>query len=123
MRGAPLPGGRSFVDRFVFPDGELHEIGKMVSIMQSAGFEARHVESLREHYGNTLRAWVSNLERSWDRALELVGPGRARVWRLYMAACRLGFELNNIQLQQVLGVKLHDDRSSDFPLRGAHGAY
>jgi len=105
LRGAPLPGGRSFVDRFVFPDGELHEIGTMVSLMQAQGFEARHVESLREHYGLTLRAWVANLERDWERAVSLVGEGRARVWRLYMAACALGFEGGQIQIHQVLAVR------------------
>ena len=82
----------SFIDRYVFPDGELHEVGSVVSTMQRTGFEVRHVESLREHYALTLRAWVSNLEASWDEAVAEVGPGRARVWRLYMAASALNFE-------------------------------
>jgi len=65
----------SFIDRYVFPDGELHEVGSVVSTMQGAGFEVRHVESLREHYALTLRAWVSNLEASWDEAV--AGSARA----------------------------------------------
>ena len=57
--------------------------------MEQAGFEVRDVESLREHYARTLRAWVANLEASWDEAVRLAGVARARVWRLYMAgSCR-----------------------------------
>ena len=112
-----------FIRRYVFPDGELEPIGTLVTAMNEAGFEIRHEENLREHYALTLRDWGANLERNWNDAVAEVGIGRARVWRLYMAASRLGFELNNIQLHQVLGVKLNDDQSSGFPLRGAHGAY
>ena len=83
---------RSFVDRYVFPDGELHEIGSVVSTIGSAGLEVRHVEDLREHYALTLRSWVGNLEAGWDEAVVEVGEPRARIWRLYMAACALGFE-------------------------------
>ena len=89
----------------MFPDGELHEVGSVVSAMQRRGFEARHVESLREHYALTLRAWVANLEADWDRAVELGGPGRARVWRLYMAACAVSFEDGFNQIHQILAVK------------------
>ncbi|ANY08624.1 SAM-dependent methyltransferase [Pseudonocardia sp. HH130630-07] len=112
-----------FIHRYVFPDGELEPVGTLVTAMNEAGFEIRHSENLREHYAMTLRDWGANLERNWTDAVAEVGVGRARVWRLYMAACRLGFELNNIQLHQVLGVKLNEDRSAGFPLRGEHGAY
>ncbi|MEY2433926.1 MAG: cyclopropane-fatty-acyl-phospholipid synthase [Acidimicrobiaceae bacterium] len=95
----------SFIDHYVFPDGELHEVGRVVSIMQQAGFEVRHVESLREHYAKTLRHWVANLEDNWDEAVQLVGPARARIWRLYMAGSALNFEANRSQIHQVLGVK------------------
>ena len=81
---ARLPA-RSFINRYVFPDGELHEVGRVVSLVQHAGFEVRHVETLREHYALTLRHWVANLEANWDAAVEEVGEARARVWRLYMA--------------------------------------
>ena len=106
----------SFIDHYVFPDGELHEIGRVVSIMQEAGFEVRHVESLREHYAKTLRQWVANLESRWDDAVELVGPARARIWRLYMAGSAINFETNRSQIHQVLGVKPAGDRS-DMPWR------
>jgi cyclopropane-fatty-acyl-phospholipid synthase len=95
----------SFIDHYVFPDGELHEVGRVVSIMQQAGFEVRHVESLREHYAKTLRHWVANLEDNWDEAVQLVGGARARIWRLYMAGSALNFEANRSQIHQVLGVK------------------
>lgn len=108
---------RSFIDRYVFPDGELHEAGEVVSAIQRSGFEVRHVESLREHYAVTLRAWVANLEANWDAAVEEVGPGRARVWRLYMAACARNFELGRTGIDQVLAVKLDDAGGSGFPLR------
>ncbi len=105
------PGGRSrfarrsFIDRYVFPDGEVHEVGAVVSRIQDAGFEVRHLESLREHYALTLRSWVTNLERSWAEAVAEVGPARARVWRLYMAACAVNFEGGNVQVHQILGCR------------------
>ncbi len=107
---------RTFIDRFVFPDGELHEVGTIVSAMQQDGFEVRHLESLREHYALTLRAWVANLAGEWDQAVGLASEGRARVWRLYMAASAVGFEAGRIQVHQVLGVKPAGG-SSGLPLR------
>jgi cyclopropane-fatty-acyl-phospholipid synthase len=123
-RGIPLSvprlrRKRSFIDRFVFPDGELHEVGTIVSAMQQDGFEVRHLESLREHYALTLRAWVANLEASWDEAVSLTSEGRARVWRLYMAASAVGFEAGRIQVHQVLGVNADHGRSG-LPLRPAY---
>jgi cyclopropane-fatty-acyl-phospholipid synthase len=106
---------RSFIARYVFPDGELQEVGSVVSAMQGHGFEARDVESLREHYAQTLRHWVAGLESNWERACELVGPNRARVWRLYMAGSALGFEAGRINLHQVLGVKTDNDGQSGMP--------
>ncbi|MHA6795191.1 class I SAM-dependent methyltransferase [Pseudonocardia bannensis] len=107
-----------FISRYVFPDGQLEPLGHLVSVMNDAGFEVRHEENLREHYARTLACWGANLEEHWEAAVAEVGPGQARVWRLYMAASRLGFERDNIQLHQVLGVKLGEQGSSGFPLRG-----
>jgi cyclopropane-fatty-acyl-phospholipid synthase len=118
-RSVPVPHRRrrrTFINRFVFPDGELHEVGTVVSAMQQDGFEVRHVESLREHYALTLRAWVANLEAAWDEAVALTTEGRARVWRLYMAASAVGFEAGRIQVHQALGVKADGGRSG-MPLR------
>ncbi len=107
-----------FIARYVFPDGRLESIGLLISEMNDAGFEIRHEENFREHYARTLHAWGDNLEEHWEEVVAEVGTGRARVWRLYMASCRLGFERNNIQLHQVLGVKLEDSGRAGFPLRG-----
>jgi cyclopropane-fatty-acyl-phospholipid synthase len=112
----PLPAGPDFLTRYVFPDGELHEIGSMVTLMQAAGFEVRHVENLREHYGLTLRAWVANLERNRDAAVAAVGAGRARVWRLYMAGSALSFEAGKSQIHQVLAIRPDSGRAG-MPLR------
>ncbi len=105
-----------FMQRYVFPDGELHEVGVVVSMLQEVGFEVRHLETLREHYARTLRCWVANLEANWDQAVAQVGEGRARVWRLYMAASAVGFERNTIQVHQVLGVRTEAGRA-EVPLR------
>ncbi|HEX3790938.1 MAG TPA: class I SAM-dependent methyltransferase [Pseudonocardiaceae bacterium] len=107
----------AFIDRYVFPDGELESPGRLVSLMHDTGFEVRHEENLREHYAKTLTAWCANLEDHWTEAMAEVGGGIARVWRLYMAASRLGFERNFIQLHQILGVKLDDGTRSGMPLR------
>jgi len=107
---------RGFIDRYVFPDGELHELGSVTSALQRAGFEARHTESLREHYALTLRAWVRNLEQSWDAAVAEAGEARARIWRLYMAGSAVNFEDGTIQVHQVLAVK-PDVGASGMPLR------
>ncbi len=101
--GSRLPR-RSFTGRYVFPDGELIDVGQVALAMEAAGFEVRDVESLREHYARTLRHWVANLEQRWDDAVRLVGERRARIWRLYMAGSAVGFEDGGIGLHQVLGV-------------------
>jgi cyclopropane-fatty-acyl-phospholipid synthase len=111
----PKPDYRTFIDAYVFPDGELAPLGTTVSLIEDAGFEVRDVQSLREHYGRTLRAWVANLEADWSEAMRLTGPGRARVWRLYMAASALAFEAGRIGVNQVLAVRSHRDGASDMP--------
>jgi cyclopropane-fatty-acyl-phospholipid synthase len=104
-----------FIDRYVFPDGELAPVGATVSRLEEAGFEVRDVEALREHYARTLRAWVTNLEAHWADAARATSPGRARVWRLYMAASALSFERNRIGVNQVLAVRTDPDGASGMP--------
>jgi cyclopropane-fatty-acyl-phospholipid synthase len=107
-----------FIDRYVFPDGELTGSGRIITEMQNVGLEVLHEENLRHHYAMTLRDWCANLVEHWDEAVEEVGMGTAKVWGLYMAASRVGFETNAIQLHQVLGVKV-DENGYDggLPLR------
>ena len=114
-KGGSRLGGRSFLGRYVFPDGELLDVGDVVLGMHAAGFEVRDVESLREHYARTLRAWVANLEAHWDEAVALVGVGRARIWRLYMAASAVGFEDGGVSVHQVLAVRPEPGGRSGMP--------
>jgi cyclopropane-fatty-acyl-phospholipid synthase len=93
-----------------------------VSRIQRAGFEVRHVEGLREHYRKTLRHWVSNLESQWDEAIAEVGMGRARVWRLYMAASACNFEAGRTEIHQVLAVKNDAAGRNGLPLRPDWGS-
>ena len=95
---------RGFIPRYVFPDGELPGVGRVVRELQAAGLEIRHEENLREHYARTCQAWCDNLDAHWDDAVAEVGLGTARVWALYLAGSRLGFERGDIQLHQVLAV-------------------
>jgi cyclopropane-fatty-acyl-phospholipid synthase len=115
-RGTAIPN-RTFVGRYVFPDGELLDVGTTVQAIEEVGFEARHVESLREHYGRTLRHWVANLEHNWDDAVAEVGAAKARIWRLYMAGSAVNFEADRNRIHQVLAVRTGGDGASGMPAR------
>jgi len=114
-RGGSKLGDKSFVNRYVFPDGELLDVADVTRAMERAGFEVRDVESLREHYATTLRHWVSNLESQWAQAVASVGEARARVWRLYMAGSVNGFNDGGVSVHQVLGVVPSKDGRSGMP--------
>jgi cyclopropane-fatty-acyl-phospholipid synthase len=133
LAGVLTPGGRflnhaistpngaqfdrhSFTARYVFPDGELADVAAVVSAMEAVDLEVRDVESLREHYALTLRHWVDNLLANWDAAVALVGPVRARIWKLYMLGAIVSFESNEVGIHQVLGVKPEPDGTSRMPL-------
>ncbi len=107
----------AFIDRYVFPDGELTGSGTIISAAQNAGLEVMHEENLRLHYALTLKGWCENLVENWDACVAEVGEGTARVWGLYMASSRLAFERNEIQLHQVLAVRTTDAGSDGFSLR------
>jgi len=107
----------AFIDRYVFPDGELTGSGTIITTAQDAGLEVMHEENLRRHYALTLREWCRNLVENWDACVAEVGEGTARVWGLYMAGSRLAFERNEIQLHQVLAANTTEDGSDGFPLR------
>ena len=108
----------NFIDRYVFPDGELTGSGRIITEAQNVGLEVVHEENLRHHYALTLRDWCRNLVEHWDEAVVEVGLATAKVWGLYMAGSRLGFETNVVPLHQVLAVKLdHQGRDGGLPLR------
>ncbi|TGD89700.1 methyltransferase domain-containing protein [Mycolicibacterium sp. CH28] len=115
-RTGPSAGG--FIDRYVFPDGELTGSGRIITAVQNIGLEVLHEENLRHHYALTLRDWCRNLVEHWDEAVAEVGLPTAKVWGLYMAGSRLGFETNVVQLHQVLAVKLGEKgNDGGLPLR------
>lgn len=107
----------AFIDRYVFPDGELTGSGRIITEMQDVGLEVRHEENLREHYALTLAGWCHNLRENWDECVAEAGLGTAKVWGLYMAGSRIGFERNEIQLHQVLASRTESNGRSGFPLR------
>jgi cyclopropane-fatty-acyl-phospholipid synthase len=117
--GIPQAG---FINRYVFPDGELTGSGAIITVMQDEGFEVRHEENLREHYALTCRDWVRNLQEHWDEAVAEVGEATARIWALYIAGSQLSFERNRIQLHQVLGVNVGPDGDARMPLRPTWGS-
>ena len=109
-------GPRSFLARYVFPDGELPDLAGVVTATQQTGLEVRDVECLREHYALTLRSWLANLESHWEQAVALVGPARSRIWRLYMSGSVVSFETAEIGVNQVLAVKFDQAGASNMPL-------
>ncbi len=111
------PHSDAFIDRYVFPDGELAGAGKIITEAQNVGFEVRHVENLREHYALTLQRWNANLVARWDECVTEVGEPTSRVWGLYMAASRLSFERNGIELHQILAVRPDRTGNAHVPLR------
>ena len=108
-----------FINRYVFPDGQLDTVSNIQRLMERAHFEITDVESLRPHYALTLRHWVARLEQHHDAALQHVSESTWRVWRLYMAACALEFETGEIGVYQVLACK-RGARSAALPLTRQH---
>ena len=113
-----LVGNGSFMQRYVFPDGELVPVSLAATIAEAAGFEVRDVENLREHYALTLRHWVNRLEKRRDEAIAAAGEMAYRVWRLYMSACVHGFESGMLNVNQILLLK-PDGGKSNLPLTRA----
>jgi len=95
----------SFMDRYVFPDGEVLPLGMVVDGLERAGFEVRDTQNLREHYAQTLRAWVDNLDSNWAAAVDYTSEGRARVWKIYMVGAALAFPSGQVSVNQVLAIK------------------
>jgi cyclopropane-fatty-acyl-phospholipid synthase len=108
------PAPDTFIARYVFPDGELHPVTDVMASMRAAGLEVRDVESLREHYGLTLRRWAANLAAHRDEAIAEVGEARERVWRLYIPGAAQAFESGEITVYQVLAAA--DGAPHNLPL-------
>ena len=108
-----------FINRYVFPDGQLDTVSNIQRVMERAHFEIADVESLRPHYALTLRHWVMRLEAHHAQALRYVNESTWRVWRLYMAACALEFESGEIGVYQILACK-RTGRAPALPLTRRH---
>lgn len=106
----------AFIEKYVFPGGELVPLGSVIAAAEGTGFEARDMENLREHYVHTLRHWVARLERVHAQASALVGEHTYRVWRLYMAATSIGFLTGRLTLIQTLLAKPMPSGSVSVPL-------
>jgi cyclopropane-fatty-acyl-phospholipid synthase len=97
--------GGGFIWRYIFPDGELIPIPAVIAAAERAGFEVRDLESLREHYAETLAAWLARLEARWDAAVAIGGVRRARLYRLYLASSAVGFRIGRTSVYQLLLAK------------------
>jgi cyclopropane-fatty-acyl-phospholipid synthase len=105
-----LPKSRhGFMHRYIFPDSELIPIGLVTEAAERAGFEVRDLESLREHYAETLAHWLVRLEHRFEEAVSMVGRRRARAWRLYLASSSVGFRIGRIGVYQLLLAKRPPD--------------
>jgi cyclopropane-fatty-acyl-phospholipid synthase len=96
------PSKDSFIDRYVFPDGELVTLGQVLEMAEAVGFEVRDVDNLRSHYDRTLRLWVENLQKNARTVLDFVSERTYRIWLLYMAGSADAFRRGNIELYQIL---------------------
>jgi cyclopropane-fatty-acyl-phospholipid synthase len=109
-------GAGEFIDRYVFPNGELPHLTMISADISEAGLEIVDVESLRLHYARTLEHWSSRLESRLDQAAALVPEHTLRIWRLYLAGCAYAFARGWINLHQILAVKPYADGTTHLPL-------
>ncbi|MGW3246841.1 class I SAM-dependent methyltransferase [Streptomyces sp. NPDC001070] len=104
-RGRVAPGGGAFIETYIAPDMHMRPLGRTVVLLENAGLEVRAVESLREHYVRTVRAWLATLEERWSDVVLLTGEETARVWRLYLAGGALAFAERRMGVDQILAVR------------------
>lgn len=107
--------GGGFIRRYIFPDSELIPVARVIEAAEKAGFEVRDLESLREHYAETLAHWLHRLEEGFHEAVRLVGEERARAWRLYLASSSVGFRLGEFSVFQLLLVRPGPDGRASVP--------
>jgi cyclopropane-fatty-acyl-phospholipid synthase len=117
VRSRFRPTASHFVDRYVFPDGELVPVEAAIAAARAAGFELIDAQCLRPHYALTLAAWIARLEATWDGAVAAAGEEVARTWRLYMSAAQLGFERGDLDVCQLLLARPDDNGPARLPLR------
>ena len=108
-------GAGEFIERYVFPNGELPHLSMITAQISEAGLEEVDVESLRLHYARTLEHWSQRLEQNLDAAAKLVPVKILRIWRLYLAGCAYAFARGWINIHQILATKPHADGSIELP--------
>lgn len=113
-------GSGTFIQRYIFPDGELVPVSEVNLIAEKTGFEARHLENLREHYALTLRHWIRRLEDQRTEAIQLTDETTYRTWKLYMSASVYGFEAGNLNINQTLLLKPHNSHNRISLLDSRH---
>lgn len=109
-------GVGDFIERYVFPNGELPHLSRVVRDMAGAGLEVADVESLRRHYAATCQMWADRLEGNRERAVELAGEKRVRIWQIYLAGCAHAFAHGWIDIHQVLACKSIGGDAGDLPM-------
>ncbi|OWA13571.1 SAM-dependent methyltransferase [Streptomyces sp. CS113] len=114
-RGPGAPGGGAFIEAYIAPDMHMRPLGETVQLLEDAGLEVRHVESLREHYVRTVGAWERTLEERWDEFVALAGEETARVWRLYLVGGALAFEQRRMGVDQILSVRPTGEGAAGMP--------
>jgi cyclopropane-fatty-acyl-phospholipid synthase len=102
LKDFDTPDEGPFSERFVFPDGVPLPLSRIELALERAGFVTRHVEGLSDDYAETLRHWIERFDSNYDRAVELAGIERGRIWRLYLRAARMGFQTGWASIYQVL---------------------
>ncbi len=109
-------GAGVFIDRYVFPDGELPHVSRVLQEMARAGLEVLDLESLRRHYARTCQAWSDNLEAHRLEAEGIAGARLCRIWRMYLAGCAHGFAHGWINLYQVLCSPAENSSVEQYPM-------
>lgn len=115
-RGSHAPGGGAFIESYIAPDMHMRPLGRTLALLEDAGLEVRHTESLREHYVRTIRAWHGTLEERWTEFADLVGEPTARVWRLYLVGGALAFEERRMGVDQLLAVRPPAEGAVEMPV-------
>jgi cyclopropane-fatty-acyl-phospholipid synthase len=108
QRASPYGGGE-FIDRYVFPHGELAHLSTVIRTMQEGGLEVRDVENLRRHYARTCAIWTENFENNAARIRQLADPKTFRIWHVYLAGCAYAFAHDWISLYQIVCGKAGQD--------------
>ena len=109
-------GAGEFIDKYVFPDGDLPHVSDVIRAMANEGFEVVDVESLRRHYAKTLTQWAHRIDARPEEACAIAGEKRFRIWRVYLAGSAYGFRENWMNIHQMLVCKLGNSAMNPFPM-------